>query len=534
MPGLEFSNFISARDAAKKNAPSDHLSVLRWNPQTAYIRSYLTDLSAQTIIKESEYFDRDYLESFAAFYSTTSRHYSNTCDRLHFFSSKVDRRDVVAAASGDERAVEFLQEHYLGFAVLRPFSPPCLGRTVIKWYDDTPMSSVGPREMATSRDYYVHLVGVRLRVRGLAWQQQDRAVSSCAIVALWSMFHSSAFDDHHAIPTTADIAMRVHGISWQGRVYPSPGLSEAELSQAIRAFDLSPIVLDGDRIVKGKRCFSRETFATTCATLIRSGYPVLIACSVFHPNGSFAGVRHAICATGFRVASPLDNVPEPGRVYMMDSKMAFIYVHDDNWGPNARYAVEEWDEGICLKLAPPDPRTNEGDTEDDARKWEREHCTLVPSSLFVAVHSRMRLTPNALLQTGRSRVAKVLADLTQQYGATRGVVLSARFIGVRDYLHDELPRLFRIKPSRALSAIRMALIEDVGPTSLHLGIVRLGLASGMSPSLDILYDATDSPRFVRPIATIIFDTDVPESLHESLLKNDDVSAVLGRVIYAIP
>jgi len=53
--------------------------------QVQYLRRYLTDLGATSVLEEQNYFDRDYLAEFSAFYSISSTGYPNVCRRLHFF-----------------------------------------------------------------------------------------------------------------------------------------------------------------------------------------------------------------------------------------------------------------------------------------------------------------------------------------------------------------------------------------------------------------------------------------------------------------
>ncbi len=47
----------------------DPLSQFSYAPQALYLRCYLDGLDAETIIEEGNYFDRDYLAGFSAFYS---------------------------------------------------------------------------------------------------------------------------------------------------------------------------------------------------------------------------------------------------------------------------------------------------------------------------------------------------------------------------------------------------------------------------------------------------------------------------------
>jgi hypothetical protein len=174
--------------------PSD----VREASQVQYLRCYLADLNAQSVIEEPNYFDRDYLAEFAAFYSTSSKGYRNICRRLHLFDVPLPelRRTLAAALGGIEDGVARLNQSYLGFIVVRPLPMTPLGRTVLKLYPER--SHNFPRETRPARDYRANLLGMPLEVRGLAWQQQDRGVGACATVALWTMFHSSALDEHHA------------------------------------------------------------------------------------------------------------------------------------------------------------------------------------------------------------------------------------------------------------------------------------------------------------------------------------------------
>lgn len=479
----------------------DPLGALGGANSRDYLRCYLADLGATVVIEEPFYFDRDYLAEYAAFYCTSARGYGNLCRRLHFFAGEgIDRGTVERAAGDAEDALLLLREGYLGFAVVRPFSPPRLGRTVLRWYSDVPPKALGPRVTA-SRNYRVHLAGIPLEITGLAWQQQDTGVGTCSTVALWSMLHSSAFDDHHAIPTTAAITQAAsrHG-SWGARVFPSTGLTAQQLGEAVQAHGLSPILVQGDLGVPPR--FSRRRLATNLAAFIRSGYPVLVAGQLVRRDGSIAG-KHAVCATGFRTAPAPDS--PAGEVVLADGNTAFVYLHDDNLGPNVRFKIEEVQVGndVVAQLTPdaPSPRgANPGYPDPTPR-----YPALIPSFLLVAVHNELRTSPDALHRTGL-QLGKVLSGMLaglipDSASETRGLQISSRFIGLREYMREELPRLLAGNPA-ALSRVRLALLESVPPMSLHLGLVRIGLAA--QPLLDIVYDTTDSDRGLRAFAHITF------------------------------
>jgi len=252
---------------------SDPLALLSQCQQIQYLRGYLADLGAISVLEEQNYFDRDYLSEFSSFYSISTSGYPNVCRRLHFFSGpELLRTELEDAVSGSEQASSKLQSRYLGFIVLRPIPHAPLGRTVLKWYTDlTPKT---PRVVDPSRTYWCNVAGLKLKVIGLAWQQQDTGVGACATIGVWTMMHSSAFDDSHAIPTTAEITRSAHErASLGGRMFPSSGLTLYQIAEAIKALNLSPVIVEGNLSIPGQDnpAFDKARFCATDVT------PVLAA-----------------------------------------------------------------------------------------------------------------------------------------------------------------------------------------------------------------------------------------------------------------
>src|SRR5829696_2431023 len=52
-------------------------------PQLDYLAGYLYDIGARSILEESPYTDRDYLEDYAAYYARCHAGYRRRCARLH-------------------------------------------------------------------------------------------------------------------------------------------------------------------------------------------------------------------------------------------------------------------------------------------------------------------------------------------------------------------------------------------------------------------------------------------------------------------
>ena len=492
--------------------------------QTYYLESYLNTLETKIILKEPKYFDRDYLAEFAAFYSVSAKGYPNICERFHFFSDNISHRTLRAAAGGSASASERMQDAYLGFIVKRPIPAAPLGRTVLKWFPDQ-YPDTTPRVVASTRKYFVHIAGIELYVQGLAWQQQDTGVGACATISLWSMLHSSAFDDHHAIPTTADITRNAHKKhSFGTPVFPSKGLNILQIDEAIKEQDLAPLIIEGDIKSAGGQTvgFSRDRFSSTCASFIRSGYPVLITGKL--KTCDRVG-QHAICNVGFRSCIPSKG--DPLVPDLADSNIAILYAHDDNVGPSVRLKVtvdttfisnESAEQGIepkqCVSLHPEAPPKSGGASTSPPST--DDYGAFIPTQLIVAVHNDIRTDPDTLHKASlihASHIATLLNHLAELNGHQKhSLAVSSRFIKVTDYLGAELQDRLSSSSKESkniLAAVRLALTEKVNPMSLHIAVVRVGL-NDATILADIIYDTTDSDRNHQIFAHVAYNKVVAE------------------------
>ena len=477
----------------------DPLSELRQSPQGQYLRWYLADLGAKSVLVEPAYFDRDYLSEFAAFYCTSAAGYPNVCRRLHYFSEDIDRVALECAVAGDAAQRERLENSYLGFIVLRPIPKTPIGRSVLRWYPDATPDS--PRVVEPSRYYTCNVAGLELRVKGLAWQQQDQGVGACATVALWSMLHSSAFDDRHVVPTTAEVTRTAHGPGMSAyRAFPSAGLHFGQLVATVRDSGFAPLVVPGDRIGPGNSGFTREHFSASLAAFVRSGYPVLVTGILLKvdPDGGYQELGgHAVCAVGFRQATAA--VPTPGALEFEDTATEYVYIHDDNLGPAARFHIETDPEGVVLLRAIHPPARHKLTLEDPTVN----HPILRPSFLLAAAHDDVRVSPDVL----HGRALELGALLTAAtIGAKLGLTASARFTRLARYVGRDLEAVLPTTPT-VLGRTRLALWENVSPMSLHIGVVRFGF--GSTPLLDLLFDTTDSKPNMRAFCHVAYNSAMP-------------------------
>jgi len=406
------------------------------------------------------------------------RGYKNICQRIHFFSNESINRELFEkAAGGDNDSVKILNDNYLGFCVLRPIQAR-LGKTVLRWYENKDQNS---ERVTVYRDYKCHVAGVKLKIKGLAWQQQDTGVGACATIALWSALQSSAFDDFHAIPTTTKITEVANKTtSFGSRTFPSKGLIPFQLYEAIKELGLSPMVQNGDNVLKsGRTYFKKEKLMSSIASYVRSGYPVIILGRLMLKD-KYIG-NHAVCVVGFRNLFSLTAFSNT--INLEDSLNDVLYIHDDNIGPNARFKVKvQQDNEIdysVLHLEPP----------HYSEFRETDNYQIIPTTLVIATHNELRTSPDQLYEVGLLNVANPFYPIFKKNSIP--LSLGVRFIKLTNYIHDELGRLLKENPND-LSQLRLDLWEKARPMSLHLGLVRIGRAEYSVPLLDVLYDTTDS------------------------------------------
>lgn len=466
---------MKIREFSQENLLSSYARV----PQAQYLRCYLSDLGARWVIEEP-YFDRDYLEEHSAFYAALAARYPNHCTRAHFFDSQFTTEILDAALGGDASALLALQKSSLGFVVLRPLPHAPLGRTVMRWYpDERERYANNPRVVRPSRDYVVHLAGLPLTVHGLAWQQQDGAVGLCATTALWSALHSSAFDDHHAVPTTTAVTRFAHESVGGGvlRLPAAEGLSDQQMLETIARAGLTPLLINGD----ADDGFNQARFSTLVATLVRSRFPVLLSGVVEGLGG------HVVCVTGFREVGGSET-------YLQDAEVNTFYIHDDNLGPNVRHVVDKDDfERVVLRAEAP-PHRYTGPRLPDPTIG---HPAFRPQALIVAVPEGLHLAPDRLEGIAR----EVSESIAGQADEPMKLSVTFMFEKLSAYLGEVLPR--GLAPER-LRAARRAVLDKVPLMSLHVAVVRLGLAD--KPVVDVLVDASDLARGAewRAFATLLY------------------------------
>lgn len=121
----------------------------------------------QSVAIEFHYIDKDYRDTFSNFHSKRFSTPVSRCIRLHFFDRAVTHDEL--------KNSEAVQPYYLGYSVIRPTRPNCIGRTLIdlKNYDGLGAYVCSCREK-------VSLQGTELMAEGFPFISQDGDATVCA------------------------------------------------------------------------------------------------------------------------------------------------------------------------------------------------------------------------------------------------------------------------------------------------------------------------------------------------------------------
>jgi hypothetical protein len=433
-----------------------------WPPlQLNYLARYLSQLDCKTIVIEDHYVDRDYIDDVALFYSRSLRAYPNYCYRLHFFTEGFDEvrwRSLLIQSDAAKRqqALTFLRDAYLGFCVVRPLAGAPIGRTVLRTFPaQTPLGE--SRVFGGVRDYPVHLAGLELSVRGLAFQQQDQGVSACATTALWSALHRVAPWEGLPVPTPADITEAASRyVLEDGRSLPSAGLSIYQICEATRAAALAPLLIQG---------VSLEHDRAQIHAYSTSGFPPVLA--VQPVSG---GEGHAVCAVGVKLG-PVLPATDPNLHYRdAASAVRGVYIHDDRLGPYASASLDSYTQTngeIKTRLTIQWP----GEPVEFTEAILKAIIVPVPPKLRLTV-ARMRGLAVPLAQATAQILPQFNDQVTINCFYLRGTAYRARAF---EYgLSDD-----------GLYTLLCGLV-----LSRYIGIIEITAPNG--PLLDILLDATET------------------------------------------
>lgn len=262
------------------------------------------------MVVEQNYIDKDYLVDFQRFFVRSFEHIKKYTTRVHFFSNEINQARFDKLLKDNKLSDQ--QQYYLGFSVVRPLydleNNPRIGRTLLRTYPLKKDSTHNRFYIAEKNT--VSLFGTSLTVESVPFQAQDRGVSACATIALWTTLKSLAQEYKLKNYSPAEITEMATAFPSQFRMFPQGGLTIGQMINCIRSAGLDVEIinqLDDDIITTAVKAY---TYA---------GIPVIANLML---TGCSRPDYHAVVIVGYQ------------RNY--DGKITELYVHDDNLGPFKR------------------------------------------------------------------------------------------------------------------------------------------------------------------------------------------------------
>ncbi len=279
------------------------------------------DGRTKSVAIERHYIDKDYRDTFTNFHSKKFSTPDSRCIRLHFFGNPIDHKVI--------RDGKTLQQHYLGYSVIRPTRPNCVGRTLLE-----------PGACALTNCHIslcteeVSIQGAILKVSGFPFISQDADVTVCAQSALWMLarYFSNRYRIHPEIyPFRLTDLTRDFSI---GRLIPSGGLYIWQMAEALRQIGYAPVIYE-------RQGFS-DSFEHLMYTYIESGIPILAA---FH--------NHVVVLFGHRSDFSAPPAPETmAQKFSFSSQFNREFVgNDDNGFPYQILGVRPTPNGIPRNIS---------------------------------------------------------------------------------------------------------------------------------------------------------------------------------------
>lgn len=323
---------IKALEAVIAEKSNNTLKAIHNKSHINYFESYCgpAGVNVRTFIVENNYVDRDYLEDFAGYYIRCFHPYKRLCARIHFFSNEFCSKDFDELLIGLEEGsltCEILQEHYLGFVVIKPLPKTVIGRTCLKTY---PCNE--KRYFPVARIYTANLFGIELKSKTLAFQEQDQTIAACATSALWSVFHCTGMLYQHIIPSPFEITKAATDkFPIETRVLPNNGLTLEMMAHAVQHVGLEPYSVN----------VSEEyVLKSTLYAYLKARISIVLLLGLYDKKYEKLIGYHAVAVTGYNLGSETATPYGKTGFLLTASHIDKIYVHDDQVGPFAKMTFD--------------------------------------------------------------------------------------------------------------------------------------------------------------------------------------------------
>lgn len=284
------------------------------------IKNYLEKYPIQNelvFLEEKEYIDKNYLIDYTYYYARSFEDIKRKVNRLHFFDySKTELEKVLSDLPVIEKKnsiIQNLNNGYLGFINQKPTLRGSIGRTVLKRYPSIARNGE-KRVLNVTKRNIIHLFGIPLSVESLPFQEQDRAVSACATVAIWSALQALEDKFNISVPLApseiTNLAFDIGSVFLSPK-FPNEGLNIYQIINVF--FKLGYEVTTYNAL----EC-EPEFIENLLMAYLEYGFPVLARLRMLDKKNHLE--YHAVVISGYRYNEA-------------DHKIMQLYVHDDQIGP---------------------------------------------------------------------------------------------------------------------------------------------------------------------------------------------------------
>jgi hypothetical protein len=359
--------------------------------QIRYIYSYLTDLSAKTILLESNYVDKDYLEDYSRYYVKCFNRYGERCARLHFFSEELDHVQLEPLFNDSDPIdiIEKLKKSYLGFIVIKPLPKTFIGKTCLSVYPSLKKSN---NKKIITKGYNVNLFGIALQVETVAFQEQDKVLSACATASIWTTLHAHPDKTPEGVPSLSEITLSaINYITDSTNSFPTSGLTNKQILRALDQEKLRNHTVNFSKFNED----DQDAFFQTVKAYIDSDIPLILGVNVFETINGQSKLKekgqHAVVILGYKDVNNSDKA---------------LYIHDDRHGPYAiaklsHHPEKEKDTNFkkCITLR----------EKDDTGNWHDSSEVFIPESLIIPNNKKIRITSELVRETAESICSEIIA-----------------------------------------------------------------------------------------------------------------------------
>jgi hypothetical protein len=273
----------------------------------------------KTILIEKKYISSSYQSDYLTHYSSGFKIYSKFCKRIHFFSKSFTSLDEILIKEPG------IWDSYKGYVTVKPLPKAPIGPVLLMSY---PYTIKNPRIFCAIKPYVIEVLGKKIVIFSIPFQEQDEIVSSCATVALWSAIHMLNGLFQTGLLTLNDINA-IANSNFHNSVSQSNGLDLEQICRVIRylGFSVELRIIDSKNDSEIGASFVKQNIYA----YLRMGLPVMVGIQLDDLG------QHLITMVGYKKYIGEDSIAnETSSPILYADQLSEYYAHDDQTGPFSR------------------------------------------------------------------------------------------------------------------------------------------------------------------------------------------------------